>query len=134
MLVTDGTVGTVSLVSSHTDGWAGSNNIGRISYGDEEEDLYRNGFLAAFLMTPYGYHQVARVIYGSVIDHIEEVHIKRVLIPEAPPDVQVRIGQKVVDAFEKKDEAAVVEKQTIKRLEQYIEQAHQTHTNLHGKD
>jgi hypothetical protein len=37
---------------------------------------------------------------------------------------------KVVDAFEKKDEAAAVEQQTIKRLEQYIEQAHRDHSNL----
>lgn len=121
MIVTDGTVGTVSLVSSFTDGWAGSNNIGRISFGESETDRYRNGFLAAFLMTPYGHYQVAQVIYGSVIDHIEEKHIKSVIVPDVPMDIHIRIGEKVVAAFEKKDEAIVVEKDAIRRLEQYLE-------------
>lgn len=114
LVTTDGTVGRIALVSSYMQGWAGSNNIGRITYGNGDGS---NGYLAAFLSSPYGYHQLTKLIYGGVIDHIEVPHIQGVLVPAAPKDIQMAIGQRVVAAFEKKDEASAVEEGAIRRLE-----------------
>jgi len=119
LVTTDGTVGRVAIVSSHLDGWAGSNNMARIRYGVTD---HRNGYLAIFLTVAYGHHQLTREIYGGVIDHLEEAHVGGVLIPKAPPDVQRAIGEKVVMAYEKKDEANVVEGAAIQHLEHLLEE------------
>jgi len=117
MVTTDGTVGRIGVVPTHFDGWAGSNNIGRISYSSEDN---RNGYIAAFLMTPYGYYQLTREIYGGVVDHLEEEHIAAVWLPNAPLEVQRCIGTLVVQAFEKKEEANAIEDRAIARLENIL--------------
>lgn len=114
LITTDGTVGRVGLVSSRTDGWAGSNNIARVIYSKDDA---RNGYLAAFLSTPYGFHQLAREIFGGVVDHIEESQIRSVLIPNPPAEIQTAIGNLFVKAFEKKDEASALESITIRECE-----------------
>lgn len=119
LITTDGTVGTISLVTSRTDKWAGSNNIARVTYSVSDN---RNGYLAAFLMTPYGYYQLTREIYGGVVDHIESAQIANILVPDAPIPVQQEIGSLVVKAFEKKDEASGIEESAIKQLEQRLEE------------
>ena len=124
LITTDGTVGVISLVTNRTDNWAGSNNIARVTYGVLDN---RNGYLAAFLMTPYGYHQLTREIYGGVVDHIESTQIAKILIPNAPIQLQQKIGKLVVDAFEKKDEASAIEEDTIQKLERRLEEATKTH-------
>jgi len=80
-----------------------------------------NGYIAAFLSSPYGYYQLVREIYGGVIDHLEVPHIANIWIPDAPIRVQQDIGQQVVEAFEKKDQATLMEKAAIKRVEEALE-------------
>lgn len=117
LITTDGTVGRIGLVTKRIAGWAGSNNIARLTYGVKDN---RNGFLAAFLSTPYGFHQLTSEIYGCVVDHIEIPNIKSVVIPKAPHEIQRMIGGLVVKAFEKKDEASIIEEVAIRRLEKEL--------------
>jgi type I restriction enzyme S subunit len=118
LITTDGTVGRIGIVTSRMAGWAGSNNIARVTYGNND---FRNGFLAAFLSTPYGFYQLTREIYGGVVDHIEVPHIESVLVPTPPKDIQVSIGERVVKAFELKDEASVVEECAIRKVEEILQ-------------
>jgi type I restriction enzyme S subunit len=117
LLTTDGTVGRVSLVSKRIAGWAGSNNIARITIGP---GTHRNGYLAAFLRSPYGYYQVTKEIYGGVIDHIEVPHIAGVWVPDAPLEIQEEIGRRVVEAYEKKDLAGAIEQAAIRQIESLL--------------
>jgi len=118
LITTDGTVGRIAIVTSKIAGWAGSNNIARIAYGTQD---FGNGFLAAFLSTPYGFSQLAREIYGGVVDHIEESHLESVFVPNPPRDIQTAIGERVVRAFELKDEATKIEENAIRRLESALQ-------------
>jgi len=118
LITTDGTVGRIGIVTSRMAGWAGSNNIARVTYGNNN---CRNGFLAAFLSTPYGFYQLTREIYGGVVDHIEAPHIASVLVPNPPKEVQVSIGERVVEAFELKDEASAVEERAIRKVEEILQ-------------
>ena len=118
LITTDGTVGRIGIVTSRMAGWAGSNNIARVTYGNND---FRNGFLAAFLSTPYGFYQLTREIYGGVVDHIEVPHIESVLVPTLPKDVQVSIGEQVVKAFELKDAASDVEERAIRKVEEILQ-------------
>ncbi|MBM4043589.1 MAG: hypothetical protein FJ279_00595 [Planctomycetes bacterium] len=114
MVTTDGTVGRTGVVPKQLEGWSGSNNIARIVYGVEDN---RNGYVAALLMTSYGFHQLTREIYGAVVDHLEEEHIAAVLLPDAPLGTQRTIGTQVVQAFEKKEQANEIENKAIAWLE-----------------
>lgn len=118
LVTTDGTVGRISIVTSRIAGWAGSNNIARITYGTQD---FGNGFLAAFLSTPYGFYQLTRKIYGGVVDHLDESHLESIWVPIPPPNIQATIGERVVRAYEMKDEATEIEGRAIRRLESALQ-------------
>ncbi|HID07497.1 MAG TPA: restriction endonuclease subunit S [Armatimonadetes bacterium] len=118
LITTDGTVGRISIVTSRTAGWAGSNNIARVTCGTRN---YENGFLAAFLSTPYGFYQLTREIYGGVVDHLNESHLESILVPIPPQNTQAAIGERVVRAYEMKDEATEIEEKAIHRLESALQ-------------
>lgn len=115
LLTTDGTVGRAHLVTKRMSGWIGSNNMARLS--STSIDL---GYLYAFLATPYGQHQVARDIYGGVVDHISETHIASVLCPVPNRDDESAIGDLVRSAFRSKDRANELEDEAIDRIERVI--------------
>lgn len=117
LISTDGAVGNLSYCTEVMDGWAGSNNIGRIK---PTEDLHP-GYLLAFLQTPYGQYQLKREIFGGVIDHLEAHQIADVLIPVPSLEIQSKIGERVVRAYELRDEANALEQKAIKLLEDLIE-------------
>lgn len=121
LVATDGTVGEIGYVTKYLRGWAGSNNLARISCGQGKE-VSRNGYIAAFLMSSYGYHQLTRETYGGVVDHLEEEHLAKVLLPDAPQEIQEEIGQRVIKAFELKDKANILENRIIAYLEQKLDQ------------
>jgi type I restriction enzyme S subunit len=118
LITCSGTIGRIGLVSSYHDQWAASQHLLRII-----PDYSRGhpGYLAAFLMTPYGQHQLRAKTYGGVVDEITADDTAEVRVPYAPPEVQAAIGEKVISAYEKKDEASVVEEAAIKRLEALLE-------------
>lgn len=118
ILVTrSGTVGRPMLVSSALDDWAASEHCLRIIPSPQRA---HPGYLAAFLMTSYGQYQLTSKIYGGVVDELTEDDTAAVWLPDAPMDVQERIGTLVVQAFEKKEEANQIENQTVRTLERTI--------------
>ncbi|MFO7772715.1 MAG: hypothetical protein R6V59_02035 [Dehalococcoidia bacterium] len=118
VLVTcSGTIGRVALVLGAMDGWAASQHIERIV---SDQQRAQPGYLVAFLMTPYGQHQLTSKVYGGVVDELTEDDTAAIFIPDAPPEVQQRIGTLVVQAFEKKEEANQIEEQAIRTLEEAI--------------
>jgi type I restriction enzyme S subunit len=118
VLVTrSGTVGRLTLVPKALDGWAASEHCLRIVPNPERVHA---GYLAAFLMTPYGQHQLTSKIYGGVVDELTEEDTAAIWLPDAPLEVQQRIGTLVVQAFEKKEEANAIEDRAIARLENIL--------------
>lgn len=115
-----GTVGRVSLSTSKQDGWAASQHILRIV---PKKATSHPGFIAAFLMTPFGQHQVTGKVYGGVVDELTAEDMWEVLIPNAPYDLQKEIGDPVVRAFEMRDEANGSEDQAVAELENLIAEA-----------
>lgn len=119
VLVTcSGTIGRVGLVPSAHDGWAASQHILRIV---AKKEVSHPGYIMAFLATPYGQHQLKAKIYGAVVDELTEEDTKAVWIPNAPYDVQKAIGEKVVEAYEKRELANQIEAKAIRQLEMILE-------------
>jgi type I restriction enzyme, S subunit len=116
LIATDGAVGNVSYSTKYMEGWAGSNNLGRIRTGSQLDA----GYLTAFLNTPYGQYQIQREIYGGVIDHLEKEHIAGVQIPLLDHTRQQEIGMKVKRAYELRDKASQLEAEAVAALESAI--------------
>ena len=73
------------------------------------------------LMTPYGQHQLTAKIYGGVVDELTEEDTRAVWIPNAPLEIQQEIGQRVAQAFDKKDEASAIEEAAIRKVESLLQ-------------
>lgn len=120
VLVTrSGTIGNVGMVSETMEGLAASEHIIRVI---AKEPDYNPGFIALFLMTPYGQHQVKSKIYGAVVDELTPEDLERVLIPDVPKQIQDTIGNKVIQAFDYKEEANRIEDSAVRTLEKLLEQ------------
>ena len=118
VLVTcSGTIGRIAVSTNKQDGWAASQHILRIL---PKQNTTHPGFLAAFLSTPYGQHQLKAKIYGGVVDELTAEDTEVILIPDVPYSEQLRIGEPVVKVYELRDEANVLEDEAIAELEAVI--------------
>jgi type I restriction enzyme S subunit len=117
LITCSGTIGRVSLVPKVWDGWAATQHILRIIPHESGDD----GYLASFLMSPYGYHQLLAKTYGAVIGEIAEEHVRPIFVPDASSDVKRRIGQFAIEAFELKEQANSIENNAIAKLEGDLE-------------
>jgi type I restriction enzyme S subunit len=121
ILVTcSGTVGRVFLATKFYDGWAATNHMTRIIPSNE----VNAGYLTIFLQSSYALSQLEASIYGGVVEEIGEAGelIGEILVPVPSQSIQEKIGRIVVEAYEKKDEANVLETETIKKLEAKLEE------------
>lgn len=124
LITCSGTIGRISLVPQALGGWIASQHIERIISDPKDPQYAHPGYIAAFLMTPYGQHQLTSKIYGGIVDELTEADTASVWIPDAPPNVQVDIGELVVQAFKMKEEANQIESKAIKLLEDTVEGGH----------
>ncbi|MCJ7635245.1 restriction endonuclease subunit S, partial [Candidatus Bathyarchaeota archaeon] len=127
VLVTcSGTIGRVALVPKKWDRWAISQHVLRIIPNSKE---INNGFLAAFLLNEYGDQQVISKTYGGVVDELAEDGMRDVLIPHPPIDVQERIGNLVIEAYELRELANQIENETVITLEKMLEEHRKVEVN-----
>lgn len=119
MVTCSGTVGRTAVVSSAQDGWAASQHILRIT---PTTGVTHPGFLCIFLATAYGQHQLNSKIYGGVVDELTAEDTETIWIPDVPYDLQVGIGEKVVRAYEMRDEANCIENEAIADIEAVVQQ------------
>lgn len=123
ILVTcSGTIGQISMARSLWDGWAATNHLLRVV---PDENQIHPGYLAAFLLSVYGQVQFQRLAYGGVVDEIgeagelfQDIQILKPL-DEA---VEKRIGNLILDAYDKRDEANVMESKAVKYLEERLDE------------
>lgn len=118
VLVTcSGTVGRIAISTNNQHGWAASQHILRIIPRD---NITHPGFVAAFLSTSYGQHQLKAKIYGGVVDELTHEDTKKVWIPDVPFSEQLKIGEPVSRAYELRDTANEIERLAIVKLENII--------------
>ena len=107
ILVTcSGTIGRTCFVWKNYEDYAASQHILRIIPDDTKIDP---GYLCAYLSSRYGYEQILRYRYGSVIDEVSDKQIEKVLVPLPSRTEQTAIGDKVRKAYEKRAEALRLE-------------------------
>lgn len=119
VLVTrSGTIGRISVSTKLHEGWAASEHIMRIRTRDR---VSHPGFLALFLASPFGQHQIYSKVYGGVVDELTAEDIAILKVPDVPWTEQAKLGRLVLKAYELRDEASVVEREAVEHLEDIIE-------------
>ena len=118
LITRSGTVGRIGMFPDLEGEWAASEHLIRLI---SKSPHYNPGYIALFLMTPYGQHQMLSKIYGAVVDELTVEDMENILIPDAPTDLQDRIGNKVLEAFRAKEQANHLEVSAIEELENRLE-------------
>lgn len=110
ILVTcSGTVGNVTLVPKHWDGWAMTHDIIRLI---PQENI--QGYCFVWLSSDYGRILLQSFQYGSVVQHIEKEHFSRIPIPLLQNEaMQMKINDLAMEANKKRYEAYLLEQQAI---------------------
>lgn len=115
-----GTLGRVCFVYDNFENYAASQHILRIN---PNENLIDPAYLNCFLSSDYGYHQLLRYRYGSVIDEIDDKNIEGVLVPIPSEKQQKEIGDLVRKAYELRAQAIKLEDEAQELLTQALTQA-----------
>jgi len=119
LITCSGTLGKVALVRDYWDGWAATNHMTRIIPSKE----INPGYLTIFLMSLYGLYQMETLGYGGVVEEIGEAGelLREVLVPLPDIQVQKKIGTLVLEAYDMKDQANMIEDKTVNFLEKRLE-------------
>lgn len=120
LITCSGTLGRVCFVYKNYEDYAASQHILRVN---PNENLIDSAYLNSFLSSDYGYHQLLRYRYGSVIDEIDDKNIESVLIPIPSEKQQKEIGDLVRQGYELRAEAIRLEDEAQELLTQALTQA-----------
>jgi len=110
ILVTcSGTVGKVVLVPKHWDNWAMTHDIIRVIPNNSI-----TGYLFIWLQSVYARRLIEAMAYGSVVPHIEKLHISEIAVPAlANKAVQDKINSLALEANTLRYEAYALEQQAL---------------------
>ena len=117
MITCSGTLGRTCFVYNNYEDYAASQHILRVV---PNENLIDAGYLNCFLASDYGYHQLLKYKYGSVIDEIDDKNIATVHVPLPSDKQQKEIGDLVRNAYDLRAEAIRLEDEAQKILTQAL--------------
>lgn len=99
LITCSGTIGKVVLVGKHWENWTANQHIIRVV--PASKDIA--GYLNIFLASDYGKALITRFTYGSVVDEIDDNHVRQIAIPLLKNhEVQKRINDLALAANEKR--------------------------------
>lgn len=112
-----GTIGKVCLVPKHWQNWVASEHIIRVVPANNDVA----GYISTFLSSDYGYELIKRFTYGSVVDEIDDNHVRQIQIPILKnQDVQKQINDLALQANEKRYQAYLLEQEALKVLDEDV--------------
>ena len=111
LITRSGTIGKVALVPSHWEGFIPSDHIIRIVPSNEQIA----GYIYIFLNSEYGNNLITHYTYGSVVDEIDDNHVRNIPLPLLKnKDIQKKINDFALEANEKRYEAYLYEQQALR--------------------
>ncbi len=117
LITCSGTIGKVALVGKHWENWTANQHIIRVVPANKEIA----GYLNIFLGSEYGYYLITRYTYGSVVDEIDDNHVRQIAIPLLKnKEVQKQINNLALEANEKRYEAYKLEQQALRIMDDEV--------------
>jgi type I restriction enzyme S subunit len=112
-----GTVGRPYYVTNIMNGSTASDNIIRCITKPEK---ILPSYLTAYLLTTHASHQIQALKAGSVQDLLQPIHINDIYVPVPSMESQRKIGNLILEAYTKKDQANNIEEEAIKCFEETL--------------
>lgn len=117
LITCSGTIGKVTLVGKQWDKWTANQHIIRITPANNDVA----GYISIFLSSDYGYELIKRFTYGSVVDEIDDNHVRQIQFPLLKnQDIQKQINAFALKANEKRYEAYLLEQEALKILDDEV--------------
>jgi len=117
LITCSGTIGKVTLVGKHWENWTANQHIIRVV--PASKDIA--GYLSIFLASDYGYPLITHYTYGSVVDEIDDTHVRSIPFPLLKDRaVQKQINDLALQANEKRYEAYQLEQQALKIMDKEV--------------
>ena len=121
LITCSGTIGKVALVGKHWNNWTANQHIIRIVPADKNIA----GYLNIFLASDYGKALITRFTYGSVVDEIDDNHVRQIAIPLLKNcEIQKKINDLALEANEKRYEAYLLEQEALNVMDKEVIYAH----------
>lgn len=117
LLPRSGTIGNVAWAHAGHAQKLASEHVIRIT----PNDIFRAGYIYAFLASKYGKLLIQRYIFGSVIQHVEPPHLKLIPVPIVDKGTMDNIHNKVMVYGSAMGKAIENERMAIRMVEQEIE-------------
>lgn len=113
LITCSGTIGKVALVGKHWENWTANQHIIRII----PASLSIAGYINIFLSSDYGHQLITRYTYGSVVDEIDDNHVRQIPIPLLNnKEVQSKINSLALEANKKRYEAYQLEQKALQKM------------------
>ena len=117
LITRSGTIGKIVLVPKHWEHWVPSDHIIRVVPVNKD----MAGYMSVFLSSDYGYTLITRYTYGSVVDEIDDNHVRSIPFPLLKNAVvQKRINELALEANEKRYQAYKLEEQALQILDKEV--------------
>jgi type I restriction enzyme S subunit len=117
LITCSGTIGKVNITPKHWDGWTANQHIIRVV--PASDDIA--GYLYIWLSSEFAYPLITRFTYGSVVDEIDEGHIKQIPVPLLKdPNKQKNINDLALKANLKRTEAYLLEQEALDIMNEKI--------------
>lgn len=117
LITCSGTIGKVALVGKQWENWTANQHIIRVVPANQEIA----GYLNVFLASDYGYQLITRFTYGSVVDEIDDNHVRQITIPLLKNHtVQKQINDLALEANQKRYEAYLLEQEALKIMNEEV--------------
>ena len=117
ILVTcSGTIGKIALVPKHWNNWAMTHDIIRLVPQDSMQ-----GYVYIWLQSEYAAKILESKSYGSVVSHIEKIHLEEMPIPLLKDiNIQEQINNLAIEANKKRFEAYELEQRALEIMNHEI--------------
>lgn len=117
LITCSGTIGKVAMVGKQWENWTANQHIIRVVPASKEIA----GYLYIFLLSEYGYELITHYTYGSVVDEIDDNHVRQIPIPLLKnSSVQAKINSLALLANRKRYEAYNLEKQALEIMDKEV--------------
>ena len=110
LITRSGTIGKIAIVPKHWEHYIPSDHIIRVIPANKDIA----GYLNIFLASDYGKVLITRFTYGSVVDEIDDNHVRQIAIPLLKNHtVQKKINDLALEANEKRYQAYLLEQEAL---------------------
>lgn len=117
LITCSGTIGKVTLVGKQWENWTANQHIIRVVPANTDIA----GYISIFLSTEYGHELITRFTYGSVVDEIDDNHVRQIQIPLLKSqEVQKKINDLALEANAKRYEAYKLEQEALHILDNEV--------------